>query len=73
MPDLERDLLKRRRDQRQRRDIIGVAIARDHLRRDRRRAQSQPLADAFLGLRADVSESSDGARNLSHAHPLGRG
>ena len=70
MPDLERDLFERRGHQRQRGDIIGMPVARDHLRSDGRRPQSQPLADALFGLRADMPESSHRARNLSHPHAL---
>ena len=73
MPDLQRDLLQRRRDQRQRRNPRGVPVARDHLAGDRRRLQSDPLADPLLRGRTDVRKHAHGARNLADPQILGGG
>ena len=35
VPDLRREAVERRRDERERREQLGVPVARDHLRRDR--------------------------------------
>ena len=50
--DFLRDSFERSRDDRQRRKILRVAVAFDHLRGDRRGRQPQPLADFLLDFRA---------------------
>ena len=54
MADLERHALKRRRDNRERGKILRVAVALDHLRRNRRGGEAEPLADFLLDFRAEV-------------------
>ncbi|GBC78241.1 hypothetical protein HRbin08_01728 [bacterium HR08] len=70
VPDLQGDLLHARGDQRQRREEFGVAIARDDLRGDRLRSQSQAAADGLLHLGIEMGERADGARDLPHADLL---
>ena len=43
--------------------IHGVAVARDHLRRDRLGAEAQRAGDVFLDARIDVGEGADRARD----------
>src|SRR5260370_25108338 len=73
MSDFEADLLERSGDQRERVHVIGVPVARTHLRSDRRRAKSHAAANALLRLRTNVAEGPDGAGDLSSAHLLGNG
>ena len=57
--DLGREPLDRGREQRQGGGERGVAVARDHLGRDRLRAQPEPLGDRGLDPRVDVGEGAD--------------
>ena len=68
--DFGRDLVERGGDHRQRRQIMRVPVALDHLRRNRRRLQSQPRADFFFQFRAQMREGSDRAGKLAHPHIL---
>ena len=72
MADLGREPLERRRGQREDGQQLGVAVARDHLRRERIRLQAEPLAcDPFhLGIEAGVAP--DGAGELADAVRLER-
>ena len=65
--DLERELLERRGGDRQRRQQLGVAIALDHLRRDRRRLEAEPPADVGFDRRGEVRERADRAGDLADA------
>ena len=65
--DLERELLERRGGDRQRRQQLGVAIALDDLRGDRRRLQAEAPADVGLDRRRQVREGADRARELADA------
>ena len=66
----ERDLFETGGEDRKRGNEVGVAIALNHLRGHRCRAQTQLGADRFLDLGADVGEGADGARDLADAHVL---
>ena len=68
-----RDLLNSRswRSQMQA-DTYPMTIALDHLRRNRRRLQAQARANLLFDLRRQVGKDSHRARELSHAHVLGR-
>ena len=48
MANLQRDFFERRGDQRERAEILRVAVALNHLRSDWRNAEPKPLADALL-------------------------
>ena len=63
MADLGREPLDRRGDQRQRHEELGVAVARDHLGRDRLGREAELLGDIRLDRRVDVGEGADRARN----------
>ncbi len=65
--DFERELLERGRRDRQRRQQLGVTIALNHLRGDRRRPESEPAADVGLDRRRQVRERADRARQLADA------
>ncbi len=57
-----------RRDDREGREVVRVAVALDDLRRDGRRFQSQALADFLFEFRLEVGEGADGAGKLADAH-----
>jgi hypothetical protein len=63
--DFERELLERRRGDRERREQLRVAIPLDHLRRYGRRVEPEALAHARLDRRIEVRERADGAGNLA--------
>ena len=65
--DLERELLERRAGDGQRRQQLGVPIALNHLRRDRRRLEPEPPADVGFDRRRQVRERADRARQLADA------
>src|SRR5271165_3719597 len=48
-----------------------MAIARNHLRCDRRGFEAEAGTNPFLRLRTDVSECSDGAGDLADTHLVG--
>ncbi len=73
MADLDGDLVERAADNGQRRNVRCVPVALDHLRRHRRRLQTQPRADALFVFWLKMAECSDGARELAYAHVFGRG
>ena len=70
--NLERELLERRTNDGEHRDQLGVAIALDHLRRDRRRRQTQRSTDVALDRRRQVRERADRARQLADGDDLAR-
>ena len=70
--NLDRELFERRRGDRQRRQQLGVAVALNHLRRDRRRLQPETLADPRFDRRVEVSEHPDRAGDLADADDLPR-
>ena len=70
--DLERELLERRGGDGERRQQLGVAIALDHLRRDRRRLEAEPAADVGLDRGRQVRERADRARQLADAIAVAR-
>ena len=72
MPDLEREPLERRREQRERVQHLGVPVALEDLRRARRRLEPEPLAGDPLDLRIGRRVGADGAGELADAHPLER-
>ena len=72
VPDLERELVERRRDDRERGEELGVTVALEDLRRGRRRLEPEPLAGDALELGIGRGVRSDGARELADAHALER-
>ena len=58
MADLGREPLERRRGQRERGEQLGVAVARDHLRRERIRLEPEPLAGDPLDLGVEAGVAS---------------
>ena len=72
VPDLERELVERRRDDRERGQQLGVPVALEDLRRRRRRLEAEPLARAALELGIGRCVRSDRAGELADPHPLER-
>src|SRR3954469_9512602 len=72
VPDLEVEGVERGRDDRERREELGVAVALEDLRRGGRGLQPDPLAREPLELRIRRGVGPDGARELADAHPLER-
>ena len=61
--DFDREPFDRRGDHAQRREEHRVAIARDHLRRNRLEGQAQLFGDIFLDRGIDIGEGADRAGN----------
>ena len=59
--DLDRQPLDRRGDDAERGEEHGVAVARDHLRRDRLGREAELRGDMLLDARIDVGEGADRA------------
>ena len=57
--DLERELLERRRDDRERRQQLGVAVALQDLRRGGRGLEAQPLTGDAFDLRVGCGIGAD--------------
>ena len=72
VPDLEREGVERGRDDRERREELGVAVALEDLRRGGRGLEAEPLAREPLELGIGRGVRADGARELPDAHPLER-
>ena len=72
MADLEREPLERRREQRERVQHLGVAVALEDLRRARRRLEPEPLAGDPLDLGIGRGVGADRAGKLADADPLER-
>ena len=72
MADLGREALQRRRDQRQRRKQLRVAVALKDLRRAWRRLEPESLARDALDLGIDGRVLPDRARQLADSQPLDR-
>ena len=72
VPDLGREAVERRRDERERREQLRVPVARDHLRRDRIGLEPEPLARDPLDLGLDGRVRADRARELADAVDLER-
>ena len=53
--------------ERQRAEIVRVAVALNHLRSDGRDVQAQPLADALFNFRAEMRSIADRAGNFPDA------
>src|SRR5262245_20758405 len=70
--DLERELLERRRDERQGGELLGVAVALKDLGGDGRRLEPKPLAGDPLDLGVGRGVRADGPRKLSDPYPLQR-
>ncbi len=70
---LDGDFVERAAEDGQRGDVGGVPVALDDLRGHRRGLEAQPRADAFFVLRLQMAERAHRARQLAHAHVLGRG
>ena len=70
MANFQRDFFERGGDDRQRAEILRVAVALDHLRSDGRDVKPEPLADALFHLRAEVRSIADRAGNFSDGHLL---
>src|SRR6266511_5495063 len=70
--DLERELVERRRADRERGEQLRVPVALDDLRRRRRGLEAETLARDALDLRVDRGVLADGSRELANAHPLER-
>ena len=65
MPDLGGEAFNRGRDHAERCKIHCVAVARDHLRRDRLRGQAHRLGDMLLHARIDLRKGADRARDCA--------
>jgi hypothetical protein len=63
MADLGGESFHRRRDHAEGGKIHRVAVARDHLGRDRLRHESHRLGDVLFHARVDLREGADGARD----------
>src|SRR5580658_11288420 len=61
MADLGGETLDRARNDGERREEEGVAVARDDLGRDRLRRQAELLRDMLFDRRRDIGEGADGA------------
>jgi hypothetical protein len=72
MPDFGRQSLDRRGDDAERREKSRMAIARDHLGRNRLGFQVQFRRHISLDPWVDVGESADGARNRAGRNLLAR-
>ena len=72
VPDLEREGVERRRDDRERREELRMAVALEDLRRGRRGLEAEPLAREPLELGIGRGVGADRARELADAHPLER-
>ena len=59
--DFDRQALDARRDDAERGEEHGVAVARDDLRRDRFGLQAEALGDVFFDARVDIGEGANGA------------
>ena len=70
--DLERERVERRREDGERGEQLGVTVALEDLRRDRRRLESEALARDPLELRVGCRVGADGARELADAQLLER-
>ncbi len=68
--DLDREALQGRGDDAERREIHGMAVARDHLRRDRLGLEPELGRHVGLDARIDVGEGADGARDGAGADLL---
>ena len=71
VPDLDRQPLQARADHGERGEVVGVAVAAEYLRRDRRGAEAEPFHRHPLHFRRDVGERADRARELADADVLG--
>ena len=71
MADFRGDLVQRAGDHRECGQVVGMAIALDHLGRNCGGLQSQAGANLFFDLGAEVGERSHRAGKLAHAHVLG--
>jgi hypothetical protein len=69
MADLSREALERRREQRERGEKLGVAVALEDLRRARGGFEAEPLAGDTLDLGVDRCILADGARKLADPQP----
>ena len=70
--DLERELLERGGDERERGEQLGMPVALDDLRRDRLGLEPEPLAREALELRVGRRVGADRAGELADAHRLER-
>ena len=70
--DLDGEAFDRRRDQRQGHKELGMAVARDDLRRDRLGLETQFLCNVFLDPGIDIGECPDGARDRAGRDLLAR-
>src|SRR5690349_10109259 len=66
VPNVQSKLLQRGGDRRERTEILGINVALDHLRRDRRRFQTKPRANFFFNRRIEVCKRADRAADLSY-------
>jgi hypothetical protein len=71
MADLGGDLVERARDHRQHAEVVGVAVALDHLRADLSAGEVEALADGIFVLRLEVRAVAHRAAQLAHAHLFG--
>ena len=72
MADLGGEPFERTRDHAQRREIRGMAVARDHLRRHRLDLQTQLFGDMLLDARIDIGERADRAGDRAGRDLLAR-
>src|SRR5688572_13505754 len=63
---------QRCRENRERAQVLGVAVALQNLRGSSRGLEAQTFANQILDLRVDVGIRADGARNLSITDSLAR-
>src|SRR5271163_1137776 len=66
------DLVERRGDDRQGRDVVGVTVALDHLGCDWRGFEAELRADALFVFGFEMAEGADCSGELADAHSLGR-
>ena len=72
MPDLGREAVERRGEERERGEQLRVAVALEDLRRARRGLEAEPLARDPLDLRLGRGVGADGAGELADAQSLDR-
>src|SRR5258706_8395873 len=70
MANLGRNLVERRGDYRECREIVRMSVALNHLRRHRGRLQSQPGADFLFEFRREMRKRPHRAGELSDAQIL---
>ena len=68
MPDFKRNFFESGRHDRQRRKVLRVAVALNHLRRHGSHVQPKPLANRGLRFRSQMGRVAHSSGNFSHGH-----